>query len=150
MTDFLILINRSCARMSHYFAKKSVIKAKKRQLVPSCCNLIMDDTSWKTGATSQWQLCPAKCCFVCRLPACDRQKDGRTHKYPHYNNRRIELSKSFLPTPSSIRIITIVYITSSPPRTGFLDKLRSYTQYILQAAKTSRFHNSFILYALNN
>jgi len=65
---------------------------------------------------------------------------------PTLYNRRIELSKYFV-TQSVLDKNTCLRYLLSPLRTGFVDKLRSRTQYIPQTAKTSR--NSFTVYALN-
>ena len=83
------------------------------------------------------------------------------HRWAHYDklcsdnrmstlySRRVELCRSFF-NQSVIDKNSCLHYLLPPPRTGFVNKLRSHTPYVPQAVKTTRFQNSFIIYALNN
>jgi len=60
-------------------------------------------------------------------------------------SRTVELCQSFLTSLSQQDQLPSLPVT---PRTGF-DKLRSCAPFIPQTTKTTRFQNSFIIYALN-
>jgi len=64
-------------------------------------------------------------------------------------NRRVELCRSFF-NQSVLDKNSCLHYLLPPPRTCFVNKLRSCTPYVPQTAKTTRFQNSFIIYALNN
>jgi len=65
------------------------------------------------------------------------------------SNRRVELCRSFFNQSVLDKNSCLQYLLP-PPRTGLVNKLRSHTPYVPQTAKTTRFQNPFIIYALNN